>query len=34
MEVLKQKGKHKIIFNRTSDITPINSSYLIAFTIK
>ena len=34
MEVLKQKGKHKIIFNRTSDITPVNSSYSIAFTIK
>ena len=34
MEALKQKGKHKIIFNRTSDITPVNSSYSIAFTIK
>jgi hypothetical protein len=34
MEVLKQKGKHKIIFNRTSDITPVNSSYAIEFTIK
>ena len=33
MEALKQKGIHKIIFNRTSDMSAVDSSYKISFTI-
>lgn len=33
MKALQQKGVHKIIFNRTSDISSVDSSYILSFTI-